>query len=95
MRRVYQLLIFGLGLVVLDLVLKTGTPCGACDAAQSLIAFVTGSGGNREGRAPLLPAERISVAGVHYGPCAGTVLAVVLLPEPCGWREQPVHLASR
>jgi hypothetical protein len=36
---------------------------------------------------PPLPTQRISAAGVHYGDCAGVTLAVVLLPEPCGWEE--------
>ena len=96
MRRLCQLLIFGISLVVLELVLKAGTPClfAACNPITSLTTFVTGSA-NEEEDVPLLPAERVSAAGVHYGHCAGTVLAVVLLPEPCGWYEQPVHLASR
>ena len=37
--------------------------------------------------APPLPTERISAAGAYYGSCAGVTLAVVLIPEPCGWEE--------
>jgi hypothetical protein len=51
----------------------------------------------RGGR-PATPAHgRISEAGVHYGDCAGVTLAVVLLPEPCGWENAtPARtLASR
>jgi hypothetical protein len=34
---------------------------------------------------PVLPAKRISAAGVSYGDCAGVTFAVLLFPEPCGW----------
>jgi hypothetical protein len=45
---------------------------------------------------PPLPTQRISAAGVHYGDCAGVTLAVVLLPEPCGWEEpRRIRVASR
>lgn len=46
---------------------------------------------------PPLPTERISVAGLYYGDCAGVTLAVVLFPEPCGWdRATPSQtVASR
>jgi hypothetical protein len=39
-------------------------------------------------RAPLAT-QRISMAGVYYGDCAGVAFAVVLYPEPCDWDEAP------
>jgi hypothetical protein len=97
MKPLYHLLIIGIGLAFLELVLKTGVPCvsGACSSSSktSDTAFVAGSA-DHEG-APLLFAERVSAAGVHYGSCAGTVLTVFLFPEPCGWQERPINLASR
>jgi hypothetical protein len=57
----------------------------------------TGALTSAAGAPPPLPTERISEAGVHYGDCAGVTLAVVLLPEPCGWENAtPARtLASR
>lgn len=31
--------------------------------------------------------RRISLTGVDYGPCDGVMLAVYLVPEPCGWPD--------
>jgi hypothetical protein len=99
MKRLCHLLIIGIGLAFLDLVQKTGAPCvfGACspNSRTSDTAFVAGSADHEEGRAPLLPAERVSATGVYYGQCVGTILAVFLFPEPCGWQERPINVASR
>jgi hypothetical protein len=97
MKLLYHLLIIGIGLAFLELVLKTGVPCvsGACssNSRKSDTAFVAGSADQE--KAALVLSERVSAAGVHYGSCAGTVLTVFLFPEPCGWQERPINLASR
>jgi hypothetical protein len=35
----------------------------------------------------LLPMERRTEAGIHYGSCIGAVLTVMLFPEPCPWER--------
>lgn len=98
MKRLHRLLIIAVGLAFLGLILRTGGPCvfGACGSnpTTSQTALVAGSEDQEEGR-PTVPAERVSAAGIYYGHCAGTLLAVVLFPEPCGWQEHPINLASR
>jgi hypothetical protein len=74
----------GGGLVCIDWAVKlwllSAFWCTTC-AAMSIVSI--------SGPPPPLPTERISEAGVHYGHCAGTTLAVFLFPEPCGWDKAP------
>jgi hypothetical protein len=60
--------------------------CATCTAAN--VALTSAS-------PPPLTTGRISAAGVRYVDCASLVLAVVLIPEPCGWdRAMPKQSAS-
>ena len=51
--------------------------CATCTPAE--VALTSAS--------PPVSTERISQAGIHYGDCASVILAVVLVPEPCGWER--------
>jgi MFS-type transporter involved in bile tolerance (Atg22 family) len=51
--------------------------CVTCTAANVVLTSAL----------PPVTTERISEAGVYYGDCASLILAVVLLPEPCGWER--------
>ena len=80
-RRIFWLVV--VGLVCIDWTAKiwllSTLLCPTCSSKWVALASA---------RAPLAT-QRISMAGVYYGDCAGVAFAVVLYPEPCDWNEAP------